>query len=67
MTDSDVRRILTTVWLLGAAVALYVYFFHREALEDLLSGAQWTWSEHNFVMLDAFAEPVHILHVKGQR
>jgi starch synthase (maltosyl-transferring) len=34
-------------------------------VEDLLSGAQWTWSDHNFVMLDAFAEPVHILHVKG--
>ena len=34
-------------------------------VEDLLTGAQWTWSDHNFVMLDAFAEPVHILHVKG--
>ena len=34
-------------------------------VEDLISGAQWTWSDHNFVMLDAFAEPVHILHVKG--
>ena len=36
-------------------------------VEDLLTGAQWTWSDHNFVMLDAFAEPVHILHVKGAR
>ena len=42
MTHSDVRRILTALWLLGAAVALYVYFFHREALEDLLSGAATT-------------------------
>jgi starch synthase (maltosyl-transferring) len=36
-------------------------------VEDLVTGAQWTWSDHNFVMLDAFAEPVHILHVKGAR
>jgi starch synthase (maltosyl-transferring) len=36
-------------------------------VEDLITGAQWTWSDHNFVMLDAFAEPVHILHVKGAR
>lgn len=34
-------------------------------VEDLITGGQWTWSDHNFVMLDAFAEPVHILHVKG--
>jgi starch synthase (maltosyl-transferring) len=36
-------------------------------VEDLVTGAHWTWSDHNFVALDAFAEPVHILHVKGQR
>lgn len=36
-------------------------------VEDLLSGEHWTWSDHNFVRLDAFTEPVHILHVKEQR
>lgn len=36
-------------------------------VEDLLTGARWTWADHNFVMLDAFAEPVHILHVKESR
>ncbi|SIT73368.1 alpha-1,4-glucan--maltose-1-phosphate maltosyltransferase [Microbacterium sp. RU33B] len=36
-------------------------------VEDLLSGETWTWSDHNFVRLDAFTEPVHILHVKEQR
>ena len=36
-------------------------------VEDLLSGARWTWSDHNFVKLDAFTEPVHILHVKESR
>ncbi|MFE7845076.1 maltotransferase domain-containing protein [Microbacterium sp. NPDC057407] len=36
-------------------------------VEDLVTGARWTWTDHNFVQLDAFAEPVHILHVKEQR
>lgn len=36
-------------------------------VEDLLTGEQWTWSDHNYVMLDAFREPVHILHVKETR
>lgn len=31
---------------------------------DLLTGAVWTWSEHNYVRLDAFVEPVHILKVR---
>lgn len=33
-------------------------------VEDLLTGAVWTWRDHNYVRLDAFAEPVHILKVK---
>lgn len=33
-------------------------------VEDLLTGAVWTWRDHNYVRLDAFAEPVHILRVK---
>lgn len=33
-------------------------------VEDLATGGRWTWSDHNYVMLDAFTEPVHILHVK---
>ena len=36
-------------------------------VEDLITGAQWTWADHNFVRLDAFYEPVHILSVKGPR
>lgn len=34
---------------------------------DLITGASWTWNQDNFVRLDAFSEPVHILHVKGNR
>lgn len=36
-------------------------------VEDLITGAVWTWTDHNFARLDAFAEPVHILHVKESR
>ncbi|WP_241246080.1 alpha-1,4-glucan--maltose-1-phosphate maltosyltransferase [Microbacterium sp. 4R-513] len=36
-------------------------------VEELLTGQQWTWSDHDFVRLDAFHEPVHILHVKESR
>ncbi|MCU1437727.1 MAG: putative glycosidase [Naasia sp.] len=32
-------------------------------VRDLLTGAEWTWGQHNFVRLDAFTEPVHILTV----
>lgn len=31
---------------------------------DLISGTELTWSEHNFVRLDAFSEPAHILRIQ---
>lgn len=34
------------------------------AVTDLLTGAAWTWSDHNYVRLDAFTQPAHILWVK---
>ena len=36
-------------------------------VEDLITGAEWTWNQDAFVRLDAFHEPVHILHVKESR
>lgn len=36
-------------------------------VEELLTGQTWTWSDHDFVRLDAFHEPVHVLHVKESR
>ncbi|HWV49706.1 MAG TPA: alpha-1,4-glucan--maltose-1-phosphate maltosyltransferase, partial [Microbacterium sp.] len=33
-------------------------------VEDLVTGQVWTWNDHDYVRLDAFAEPVHILAVK---
>lgn len=31
---------------------------------DLISGDEWTWSNDNFVRVDAFTHPVHILQVQ---
>ncbi|XKE63299.1 alpha-1,4-glucan--maltose-1-phosphate maltosyltransferase [Agrococcus terreus] len=31
---------------------------------DLITGQTWTWSDHDFVRLDAFVEPAHIIHVR---
>ncbi|MCU1442630.1 MAG: alpha,4-glucan:maltose-phosphate maltosyltransferase, partial [Cryobacterium sp.] len=39
---------------------------HHFDVQDLVTGAVWSWSADNYVRLDAFTEPVHILHVKGQ-
>ena len=33
-------------------------------VEDLVTGSVWTWRDHDYVRLDAFAEPVHILAVR---
>ncbi len=40
---------------------------HDYRVTDLVTAAEWTWNQDNFVHLDAFVEPVHILHVKGSR
>jgi starch synthase (maltosyl-transferring) len=34
---------------------------------DLVTGADFQWSTDNYVRLDAFTEPVHILHVTAAR
>ena len=36
---------------------------HTFEVEDLITGKKFTWGEHNFVRLDAFTEPAHILRV----
>lgn len=33
-------------------------------VRDLVTDARWTWGEHNYVRLDAFVEPVHLLVVE---
>ena len=42
MTHTRLRRLLTTIWVVGAGAALYLYFFHRDAVEDALAGATGT-------------------------
>jgi starch synthase (maltosyl-transferring) len=34
---------------------------------DLVTDATFQWGPDNYVRLDAFAEPVHILHVSPAR
>ncbi len=46
----------TTVWGVAPGESFEV--------EDLITGAVWTWADHNYVRLDAFSEPVHILKVR---
>jgi starch synthase (maltosyl-transferring) len=33
-------------------------------VRELITGQSWTWSDSNFVRLDAFTEPVHILEIE---
>jgi len=34
------------------------------AVTELITGAEWTWSRDNFVRLDSFTEPVHVLSIQ---
>ena len=36
----------------------------RFRVRELITGAEWTWTDTNYVRLDAFTEPVHILSVE---
>nr|WP_262406276.1 alpha-1,4-glucan--maltose-1-phosphate maltosyltransferase [Protaetiibacter sp. SSC-01] len=36
-------------------------------VRDLVTGARWTWTDADYVRLDAFTEPVHILAVEPQK
>ena len=35
-------------------------------VRDLVSGAQWEWGDDNYIRLDPYAEPVHILSVEDR-
>ena len=34
------------------------------AVTELITGAEWTWGRDNFVRLDSFTEPVHVLSIQ---
>jgi starch synthase (maltosyl-transferring) len=36
-------------------------------VHDLLSGATYRWGEHDYVRLDPYATPAHVLHVRSNR
>ena len=35
-------------------------------VRDLVTGAQWEWGADNYIRLDPYAEPVHILSVEDR-
>jgi starch synthase (maltosyl-transferring) len=37
----------------------------RFVVRDEVTGAEWTWGAHNYVRLDPFHEPAHILTVRS--
>ncbi len=51
----------TTVHLDLAAIGLTPGI--RFEVEDLVTGHRWDWGDANYVRLDAFTRPAHILHV----
>jgi starch synthase (maltosyl-transferring) len=53
----------TTVHLNMAALGLN--WWDRFVVHDEVTGNDWTWGEHNYVRLDPFYEPAHILSVRS--
>ncbi|MBZ5736657.1 alpha-1,4-glucan--maltose-1-phosphate maltosyltransferase [Nocardioides mangrovi] len=37
------------------------------AVRDEITGQEWTWGEHNYVRLDPYSEPAHVLTVRSAR
>jgi starch synthase (maltosyl-transferring) len=33
-------------------------------VDDLITGEQYQWGEHNYVRLDPYYQPAHVLHVR---
>jgi starch synthase (maltosyl-transferring) len=36
-------------------------------VHDEITGADWNWTAHNYVRLDPFHEPAHVLSVRRPR
>lgn len=53
--ETTVHLDLTTIGLVAES---------RFSVRDLLTGARYEWGADNYVRLDAFTEPVHVLHVE---
>lgn len=44
--------------------ALGLDWFDGFVVEDLITGTTYPWQEHNFVRLDPYFQPAHVLHVR---
>jgi starch synthase (maltosyl-transferring) len=51
-------------WLHLNMPALGLDWFDGFVVEDLITGEVFPWQEHNFVRLDPFFQPAHVLHVR---
>ena len=51
-------------WLHLNMPALGLDWFDGFIVEDLITGETYRWQEHNFVRLDPFFQPAHVLHVR---
>ena len=56
-----------TVWLDLDSLDLRDQDFNEDGsfwVDDLISGASWKWGTHNYVRLDPYVEPAHVLSVR---
>jgi starch synthase (maltosyl-transferring) len=51
-------------WLHLNMAALGLDWFDGLVVEDLITGETFQWQEHNFVRLDPYFQPAHVLHVR---
>ena len=66
VTESGIgRRPLIRNSLIGAMAALGLPADSRFDVRDVVTGQRWVWGSSNYVRLDAFQEPVHLLVVEG--
>ncbi|GAA2081700.1 alpha-1,4-glucan--maltose-1-phosphate maltosyltransferase [Pseudolysinimonas kribbensis] len=63
VANTDPHSVRETIVHLDLA-ALGLAPGERFGVHDEVSGADWIWSDTDYVRLDAFAEPVHILEVR---
>ena len=65
-TDPHATR-EATVWLDLDALDLRDQDFNEDGsfwVDDLITGSSWKWGTHNYVRLDPYVEPVHVLSIR---
>ncbi|QMS56516.1 Alpha-1,4-glucan:maltose-1-phosphate maltosyltransferase 1 [Kocuria varians] len=65
-TDPHATR-EATVWLDLDSLDLRDEDFNEDGsfwVDDLISGASWKWGSHNYVRLDPYVEPAHVLSIR---